>query len=181
MEEEREKELEKLYENGIADALNRSDAPISSGVEGAPSTNEAEVSAVSKQTTETLMAGEKIMEALELADNERETFREYDEAMARLPADDAMRLQPPPRNPVLAAYELEPEAYVLKVVSQVQSTALHDALLVLPFGKIVSLMGYLNMWAAKVSPSQPSPLCSVLRPTSRNGISPLSREFFSLS
>ncbi|KAF6762715.1 WD-repeat-containing protein [Ephemerocybe angulata] len=149
LEEEREKELEKLYENGVADSLNRSDAHIGSGVEGAPAGEEAEVSAVTKQTAETLMAGEKIMEALDLADQEMEAFKEYYEAMAKLAEDDAMRMQPPPRNPVLAAYDLEPDAYVLRVVEKVQSTALHDALLVLPFNKVVSLMAYLNMWAEK--------------------------------
>jgi U3 small nucleolar RNA-associated protein 12 len=92
------------------------------------------------------------MEALELADIERETFRDYEESMARLSPDDAMRLQPPPKNPVLAAYDLEPEAYVLQVVEKVQSTALHDALLVLPFGKVISLMVYLDLWAKKVVP-----------------------------
>lgn len=96
------------------------------------------------------MAGERIMEAIELADSERAAFHEYEEAMSRLSEDDAMRLQPPPRNPVLAAYDLEPDAYVLRVVEKVQSTALQDALLVLPFGKVVSLMGYLNLWAQKV-------------------------------
>ncbi|KAF5322187.1 hypothetical protein D9619_000449 [Psilocybe cf. subviscida] len=151
LEEEREKELEKIYESGIADSLNRVDAPIGSGAEGgAPAgTTEAEVTGVTKQTTETLMAGERIMEALELADTERETFREYEEAMSRLSEDDAMRMQAPPRNPVLAAYDLEPEAWVLRVVEKVPSVALQDALLVLPFGKVVSLMVYLNIWAQK--------------------------------
>lgn len=90
------------------------------------------------------------MEALDLADAERAVFREYEEAMSRL-GPDAMRLAPPPRNAVLAAYDLEPEAWVLRVVERVQSTALQDALLVLPFGKVVSLMGYLNIWAQRVS------------------------------
>lgn len=111
---------------------------------------EAEVAAVSKQTSETLMAGEKIMEALDLADTERESMREYTEAMAQLSEDDAMRMQPPARNPVLAAYDLEPEAWVLRVVEKIPSTSLQDALLVLPFGKVVSLMVYLNIWAQKV-------------------------------
>ncbi|KAF9075943.1 WD-repeat-containing protein [Rhodocollybia butyracea] len=151
LEEEREKELEELYESGTVDALNRRDLEISSGAgEGDPKfSTAAEATGVSKQTTETLMAGERIMEALDLADGERTTFREYEDAMSRLSEDDAMRLQPPPRNPVLAAYDLEPEAYVLKVVEKVQSTALHDALLALPFGKVISLMEYLNIWAQK--------------------------------
>ncbi|KJA29958.1 hypothetical protein HYPSUDRAFT_31997 [Hypholoma sublateritium FD-334 SS-4] len=151
LEEEREKELEKLYENGIADTLNRVDAPIGSGTEGGAvnGMTEAEVAAVTKQTSETLMAGERIMEALDLADTEREGMREYTEVMARLSDDDAMRMQPPARNPVLAAYDLEPEAWVLRVVEKTPSTSLQDALLVLPFGKVVSLMVYLNIWAQK--------------------------------
>ncbi|KAF9055211.1 WD40 repeat-like protein [Hymenopellis radicata] len=142
LEEERERELEQLYEHDIADTLNRQN-------DGEGSADQAETTAVSKQTAETLMDGERIMEALTLADDERRIFAEYEESMARSAPDDAMRLQPPPRNPVLAAYDLEPEAYVLRVVEKVHSTSLHDALLVLPFGKVVSLMNYLNIWAQK--------------------------------
>ncbi|KAF9482498.1 WD-repeat-containing protein [Pholiota conissans] len=151
LEEEREKELEKLYESGIADSLNRVEAPIGSGAEGgAPAgMTEAEVATVSKQTSETLMAGERIMEALDLADTESDAMREYTVAMSRLAEDDAMRMQPPARNPVLAAYNLEPEAWVLRVVEKIPNTSLQDALLVLPFGKVVSLMVYLNIWAQK--------------------------------
>ncbi|KAI0720213.1 WD40 repeat-like protein [Cerioporus squamosus] len=150
LEEERERELEALYETGIADALNRTDAPIGSGAPGADpaaAADGAETTAVSKQTTETLMSGERIMEALELADNEIEAFREYEEAKRK--GGLAATVAPPPRNPVLAAYDVEPEEYVLKVVEKVPGTALYDALLVLPFGKVVSLMRYLNVWAQR--------------------------------
>jgi U3 small nucleolar RNA-associated protein 12 len=152
LEEERERELELLYEGGIADSLNRVDAPLVTEGETADSARQAEVANVTKQTTETLMAGERIMEALDLADGERAAFKEYEESMSRLSEDDAMRLQPPPRNPILAAYDLAPDSYVLKVVEKVPNTALQDALLVLPFGKVVSLMNYLNQWAQKVMP-----------------------------
>lgn len=160
LEEERERELETIYENGIADSLNRIDAPVGSGVDGAPgdAAAQAEVAAVTKQTTETLMAGERIMEAIDLADTERAVFQAYHDDMSRLAEDDAIRLQAPPRNPVLAAYELEPDEYVLRVIEKVQSTALQDALLVLPFGKVVSLMIYLNMWAQKVRSALPTSL-----------------------
>lgn len=153
LEEERERELEILYETGIADNLNREDAPIGSGVvdaDGAPTvTTNGEVASVSKQTTETLMAGERLMEALELADNEIAVFREYEEAKAKGGLSE--QIAPPPRNQVLAAYDLEPEEYILRVVERVSGTALYDALLVLPFGKVVSLMRYLNHWAREVS------------------------------
>ncbi|KAF8076282.1 WD-repeat-containing protein [Lyophyllum atratum] len=151
LEEERERELEILYESGIADSLNRTEAAIGSGVEGATGdiAAQAEVTGVAKQTTETLMAGERIMEAIELADKERATFQAYDDDMARLLEDSPMRLQPPPKNQLLLQLQKEPDEYVLWVVEKVQSTALHDALLVLPFGKVVSLMFYLNLWAQK--------------------------------
>ncbi|KAG6837545.1 hypothetical protein H0H93_007726 [Arthromyces matolae] len=151
LEEERERELEMVYENGIADSLNRVEVPIGSGVDGAPvdTAAQAEVTGVTKQTMETLMAGEKIMEAIDLADDERATFQAYEDDMAKLPADSPMRLQPPPRNQLLAQLDMTPDEYVLWVIEKVRVTALHDALLVLPFGKVVSLMGYLNTWAKK--------------------------------
>ncbi|TBU33243.1 WD40 repeat-like protein, partial [Dichomitus squalens] len=148
LEEERERELEALYEAGIADTLNRDDAPIGSGAPAAdPAAPTAETTAVSKQTAETLMAGERIMEALDLADAERETFRAYEEARRR--GGLAGTVAPPPRNPVLAAYDVGPEEWVLRVVEKVPGAALHDALLVLPFGKVVSLMRCLNVWAQR--------------------------------
>jgi U3 small nucleolar RNA-associated protein 12 len=106
----------------------------------------AETSEVSKQTTETLMAGERIMEALDLADKELATMEEYEQAKLS-----DLQLQPPPRNPILAAYDVSPERYVLQVVEKVHSTSLQDALLVLPFTKVISLMNYLNIWAQNVS------------------------------
>ena len=129
--------------------MNREDAPIGSGVEGgAAQPSEAEATGVTKQTTETLMAGERIMEAIDLADAEIAAFREYEEEKAKGGLSE--QVAPPPRNQVLAAYDMEPEEYVLRVVERVASTALYDALLVLPFSKVVSLMQYLNHWAQRV-------------------------------
>lgn len=143
-----------LYETGIADNMNREDALIGSGAadaDGAPAaTMNTEVAAVTKQTTETLMAGEKIMEAIDLADNEIAAFREYEEAKAKGGLSE--QIAPPPRNQVLAAYDMEPEEYVLRVVERVLPTSLYDALLVLPFGKVISMMRYLNYWAQRVRP-----------------------------
>ncbi|KAL4241239.1 TBC1 domain family involved in cilium biogenesis [Abortiporus biennis] len=148
LEEEREREMETLYEAGIADTLNREDAAIGSGVDGAQTdTAGAEVTAVSKQTTETLMAGERIIEALDLAWEEINIFREYEEAKSK--SGLGQDLAPPARNAVLAAYDLAPEEYVLMVVERINATALFDALLVLPFGKVVIFMQFLNMWAQR--------------------------------
>ncbi|KAG2369907.1 WD40-repeat-containing domain protein [Suillus spraguei] len=147
LEEERERELEQIYEDGIANALNRPDMFINNNeTDAQPS---GEVAAVAKQTSETLMAGERIMEALDLADAERTAFLEYESKFTQAGSLEATGMQPPPRNPILAAYDLEPEAYVLRVVEKISSAALHDALLVLPFDKVISLMRYLDLWAQK--------------------------------
>lgn len=160
--------MESLYEAGIADTMNREDAPIGSGAEGGPVQAEgAEATGVTKQTTETLMAGERIMEAIDLADEEIATFREYEEAKTK--GGLSAQVEPPPRNQVLAAYDLEPEEYVLRVVERVSGAALYDALLVLPFGKVVSLMQYLNHWAQKVRLS-PSSFANWLTVVIRDGI-----------
>lgn len=150
LEEERERELEALYETGIADSIDRVDAPIGIGVAGDQDiTGRPEAATVTKQTTETLMAGERIIEAINLADNERVRFQEYDSYLFKLAEGGEMKLQPPLRNPVLAACDLEPDEYVLQVIERIPSTFLHDALSVLPFSKVVSLMYYLNAWARK--------------------------------
>ena len=153
LEEERERELDQLYESGIVDTMNRNEeAAIGSGVDGADEAAQqvAEATGVTKQTTETLMAGERIIEALEVADSERAAWAAYEEAKSKLPPAEAAKLPPPTPNAILSAYELEPEAYVLSVVQKIQNTALIDALLVLPFGKVLSLMVYLNEWAKRV-------------------------------
>lgn len=144
--------MEKLYESGIADSLNKPDLLGLGEIAGAPvnGASEGEVGAATKQTTETLMAGERIMEALDIADKEREAFQNYEETLGRLSETDTLRLQPPARHPILAAYDMDPDSYVLTVVTKIPSTALQDALLVLPFNKVVSLMFYLNIWVQKV-------------------------------
>lgn len=149
MEEEREKELEALYESGIADTLNRTDAAIGSGVEGADEQLVAETGAVSKQTANTLMAGERIVEAIDIADRERALFRAYDEECAESAHPES--IPPPARNPILAALDISPEEYVLRTVEKVRAAELFDALLVLPFGKVISMLDYLNEWALRVN------------------------------
>jgi len=147
LEEERERELEELYDRGIVDNMNHEDVQGPAGEQG------AEVTSVNKQTGETLMAGEKIMEALDIADADRASMKEYEEAKSKLSEADLAQLPLPTKNPVLAAYDIDGPAYVLRTVEKIQGTALHDALLVLPFTKVISLMFYLNEWAIRVSSS----------------------------
>lgn len=144
-----------MYEGGIAENLNREDGIIGSGADGAQMNGDlsnglAETTMVQKHTMETLMAGEKIIEALELADGEAEAQKKYAEALERLPPSERGKIGPPARNPVLIALDLEPETHVLRTVERVHASALYDALLVIPFSKVTSLFHYMDIWASQV-------------------------------
>lgn len=133
LEEEREKELEELYDKTLATSLEHEDENDA---------EQTEVGAAGKQTSETLMAGEKIMEALEIGIVDLEVVREWKQAKASQP-----KLAPPDRNlTFLASGSISAEAHVLDVVQKVKPAALQDALLVLPFDKVTSLFTFLQLW-----------------------------------
>lgn len=170
MEEERERELESLYDAGVVDNMNK-DGNAADG---------QEVTAVSKQTSETLMAGERIINALDIADKDRADLEEYQKARARLSAKDADRLPPPSRNPILLHGDLSADAYVLQEVERIPSANLLDALLVLPFDKVISLLVYLDAWAKKVRGHESMSLCDVADATKDWNIGLVSRTMFIL-
>lgn len=136
LEEEREKEIEELYESTLTTSLERDpDAEDENG----------EVAAASKQTTETLMAGERIAEALEMGMADLNLLKEYEDAKLTNP-----HAMPPQRNPIfLALGNITAEAYVLSVLQRIKASALHDALLTLPFASVPILFTFLNIFALR--------------------------------
>ncbi|CAE6412043.1 unnamed protein product [Rhizoctonia solani] len=149
LEEERERELEQLHDNALADTLNRPNHAIGALANGDEpnETTEAETGAVEKQTADTLMAGERIMEALDVADAERAAILAYEEQRRGLTQEEAARVPQPIRPPLLEALGIDGPQHVLRVVEKVPGPALFDALLVLPFTKVVSMLIYLDEWA----------------------------------
>ncbi|POR30842.1 U3 small nucleolar RNA-associated protein 12 [Tolypocladium paradoxum] len=136
LEEEREKEIEELYESTLTTSLERD-------VDGED--ENGEVAAASKQTTETLMAGERIQEALEMGMADLNLIKEYEEAKLSDP-----KAMPPQRNPVfLALGNITAEEHVMSVVQRIKASALHDSLLVLPFASVPMLFTFLNMFALR--------------------------------
>ena len=134
LEEEREKELEDLYENTLTTSLEQ---------EGAPGEEAGDVVDAGNQTASTLMAGEKVAEALELGMDDLETMRVWRAAKAGQPS-----LAPPQRHPLfLALNNISAEAHVLATLQRIPAAALQDALLVLPFATIPSLFTFLNLFA----------------------------------
>lgn len=137
LEEERERELEEMYDRGLEESIDRPDQQEDVG-EGEESQR------AGKATMETLKAGERIMEALELADEERGKWEVYEEQKRKMPQ---LNPAPPETNPILTFEKLSAEAYVLRTVERVRASDLEDALLVLPFSRVLSLLAYIDHWA----------------------------------
>ncbi|GAA6013590.1 hypothetical protein JCM10207_004784 [Rhodosporidiobolus poonsookiae] len=146
LEEEREKELEEMYANNANPRGDRDELRVLPSGEEVP---QAESTEVSKSTTETLMAGERIMEALEIAEVDRAALGAYDDEVRRAPNPEVAKTVPfPTRNPIFGMYNnCSADEYVLKVVRKVPAAQLQDALLVLPFGKVMQLIEHIDVWA----------------------------------
>lgn len=159
LEEERERELEEMYEGGGQRDRDDDERQYGSLAESNEAQDQLpaeakEVEGVLRTTKETLMAGERLLEAIELAAADLEAFTEYE----RQKKTTGLDLAPPARNPLLAhAFgpdeDVDAHAYVLKVTSKILPAQLDDALLVLPFDAVMRLMMHLDYWASKVSRS----------------------------
>lgn len=158
LEEEREREIERAFDENMANDLNRIEG-AGAGGDDLDGEAGAEAEAVQKTTAETLMAGEQIMDALEVADADRETMRQYEEEQVKM-GEMGANLPKPTRNPELVAKgDISAVEHVMGVLRKVPAASMEDALLVLPFRQVVSLLGYLDEWASAVS----SPLLFVDR------------------
>jgi U3 small nucleolar RNA-associated protein 12 len=136
LEEEKEKELEELYESTLAVSLDKDQGEDGEG---------NEVAAAGKQTVETLMAGERIIEALEVGIADYEMMKEWAEARTTQP-----NIAPPPRNPLfLALGGISAETHIMSVLQRIKAAALQDALLVLPFSALPMLFTFLNIFALR--------------------------------
>ena len=136
LEEEREKEIEELYESTLTTSLEQ---------DPDGEDENREVGAASKQTVETLMAGERIAEALELGMADLNIVREWEQAKLTNP-----NLAPPQRSTIFMALgNITAEAYVMSVLQKIKASALHDALLVLPFATVPMLFTFLNIFALR--------------------------------
>ncbi|CAG8521333.1 13198_t:CDS:10, partial [Acaulospora colombiana] len=131
LEEEREKEMEELYESTLTTSMEKTS--LEDNIAG-------------KQTMETLKAGERIIEALDIADEDAAKWKAYHQIKER-----GQDPGPPPKpNPVLVALgNLTGDLYVLRTIEKVRPSELEEALLVIPFTKVISLLIYLDSWAKK--------------------------------
>jgi U3 small nucleolar RNA-associated protein 12 len=135
LEEEREREMEELYENTLTTSLEADDDVEGNG-------EDAEATAASKQTIATLTAGERIIEALDLGIEDLRLVRDWQLRKKINPS-----LAPPQRDPhFLANNNISAERYVLNILQKIPASQLQDALLVLPFSILPSLFAFISIW-----------------------------------
>ncbi|KAH3662343.1 hypothetical protein OGAPHI_005595 [Ogataea philodendri] len=140
IEEEREKEMDEQYQDELLASLD-GDEPVKDEEDGAAK--------VSNQTMETLKAGEKLMEALDLAGKSLEEKQQYErELQAFKLKRSAQKPVEPSVNPVLQALNVSAEDYVLDVLLKIKASQLEDALVVLPFFYTVQLLRFIRTWTS---------------------------------
>ncbi|KNC76620.1 hypothetical protein SARC_10890 [Sphaeroforma arctica JP610] len=103
-----------------------------------------------KKTVETIKGAEQIIDAIELAENERENMAEHKKAvaLAKINGVDA----PPPfeQNIIMKYLRMDsPERYVLHIVKKIKPNDLQEALLLLPFNHSTNLLRYIEAWIKK--------------------------------
>ncbi|KAL7568733.1 hypothetical protein ACA910_021726 [Epithemia clementina (nom. ined.)] len=133
LEEERERELEQVFDN-VSNRNERGTAGILDSKEddGEMNDNEPQSEAAVKKSIVSISAGDRIMEALEQADQERKetlAFRKNNPKKEKSP------------NPLLLG--LEPAQYILWVLKSIKNAELEQSLLLLPIRHVERLFYYL--------------------------------------
>ncbi|OBA22540.1 Utp12-domain-containing protein [Metschnikowia bicuspidata var. bicuspidata NRRL YB-4993] len=145
LEEEREKEMDELYESELLRSLDADAAPVDPDADPADA---GDAAPVSNQTMETLKGGEKLMEALDIGTADLDATAAYEAQLrdfhSKRPGA-SMPVKPTP-NAILQAYGITGQQHVLAVLLKIRAAQLEDALLVLPFSYTVRLMRFVQIW-----------------------------------
>ncbi|KAL3799031.1 hypothetical protein HJC23_005170 [Cyclotella cryptica] len=143
LDEEKERQLEELFDKVDGREENTADVLLSAkrDAEGGLNDDDEEVDkpqseAAVKQSILSVSAGDRIMEAVEMADKESKEISQF----KRLKEEKGSIKQRAP-NPML--FGMEPPEYVLWVLRSVKSVDLEPSLLVLPLNHVERLIHYL--------------------------------------
>lgn len=140
LEEEREKESEEQYEKTLLTSLEdgSGDDVFKKDNEGAEN---SEATDVRNLTIDSLKAGERLMEALDLGISEiqqREAFEKDLQLWNRKKI--SSKPSKPLDNAILVALNRTPEQYIMDVLTKIKASQLEDALLVLPFSYVLNFL-----------------------------------------
>jgi U3 small nucleolar RNA-associated protein 12 len=149
LEEERERELEAMFDEvdgskggdkGTAGILHRrrpgDDEDELDGDDDAAGDDQPQSEAAVRRSVLSVAAGDRIMEAIELADQETKDIATFNRAQKKAGRDEKRR-----PNPMLLG--MEPPLYMLWVLRTVKSADLEQSLLVLPLNHMERLLYYL--------------------------------------
>jgi len=132
IEEEQERRLESMFEEGIDNAGPQDEVP-----------EEGASGAAGRRNMETLSAADSLSEAMELIEAEAARQRQH-EAEHAIGGTGGKTPQPLPPNPLLLG--LAPADYLLKAVAAVRTSELEQTLLILPFTAALNLIPFLVQW-----------------------------------
>ncbi|EFA80214.1 WD40 repeat-containing protein [Heterostelium album PN500] len=96
-----------------------------------------EHASANKKTLETIIAGEEILDAVLLAENERIRLKEYQETA---------QTEDEPYNPNILLFGMSPSDYLWNKVFKVRASDLEEALVVLPYSTLKPLFTYFSEW-----------------------------------
>mmetsp|Transcript_16589 Transcript_16589/g.36027 ORF Transcript_16589/g.36027 Transcript_16589/m.36027 type:complete len:1151 (-) Transcript_16589:52-3504(-) len=153
LEEERERELEAMFDQ--VDGSKGGDKDTTAilqrrrqgdeedeleGDDNAADDDQPQSEAVVRRSVLSVAAGDRIMEAIELADQETKDIATFNKVQKKIGRDGQEEKRRAP-NPMLLG--MEPPQYILWVLRTVKSADLEQSLLVLPLGHMERLLHYL--------------------------------------
>lgn len=146
LEEEKEKELDEQYESTLLNSLDSESRDNKFDVNNSGEEITDETTEVHKQTMDSLKAGERLIEALDIGIMEIEENEEYEKKL-RLWKDKKAEEIPvkPQGNSILIALGKTPQQYIMDTLIKIKPSQLEDALLVLPFSYILKLLKFIDV------------------------------------
>ncbi|KAH3901979.1 probable U3 small nucleolar RNA-associated protein 12 [Saccharomycodes ludwigii] len=152
LEEERGREMDELYEENLLNSLEADENNLIKPTEE-DEQEDIEISEVHKQTLESLKAGEKLMESLDLGVTEIEAWEKYEVTRKNWEkqknGDSISTVSEPvkPRpNAILVALNKTPQDYILDTLVRIKPSQLEDALLVLPFSYVLKFLKFIDYY-----------------------------------
>ncbi|SCU90138.1 LADA_0F02058g1_1 [Lachancea dasiensis] len=145
LEEERERESDEVYEETLLKSLDDGNGDDMFQKDDAGVADD-QATDVHKQTTESLKASERLVEALDLGMGEINLQLEYEKAM-KVWKKSKTGAQPgvPQPNSILIAVQRTPLEYIMDVLIKIKPSQLEDALLVLPFSYVLNFLQYIEL------------------------------------
>lgn len=163
IQEEKEKEMDELYEGTLLASLEGEDeVKKDDDNEGE---NNDEATGVNQQTLETLKAGEALLEALELGCKDMEDEAAYQSAYKKwLKTKSGEQPIKPSKNILIQSKNVSGSEYVLNQLLVIKPAQLEDALLVLPFSFVLKFFKVMESWtrSSRILKQHISIICKVL-------------------